>query len=62
MAKLATQRIIFDLSKAVKDNDSNNINVINEESITQLIEAVVALSSDESVIVEYLEAKTIEDD
>lgn len=55
MAKLATQRIVFQISKAVSNADHDNLGVLGDEEMAQLQEAIVALADDSGVIVELLE-------
>lgn len=52
MAKLATQTIVIRISKAVSDDDSDNIIVLDDETLDQLNEAVVALVGDNGAVVE----------
>ena len=55
MAKLATQRVVFQLSKAVSSDKADTLDVLTDEAVEQLQEAVVALADDEGVVVEVLE-------
>ena len=50
MAKLATQTIAFQISKAVSDSESDEIVVLDIESLTELLEAITALVGDENVV------------
>lgn len=52
MAKLATQTIVIQVSKAVSDNDSQELVLLDNESILQLSEAVEALAGESGVVVE----------
>lgn len=52
MAKLATQTVVIQISKAVDDSADDEINPLNEESIAQLKEAIVALVGDSGAVVE----------
>lgn len=56
MAKLATQNIVIQLSKAVKNDADEEITVLDEEAIKQLTEAAEALAGDENVVVEVTHA------
>ena len=52
MAKLATQTIVIQLSKAVADSEDDAVTVIDEESVTSLREAVEALADGSGAVVE----------
>ena len=53
MAKLATQTIVIQLSKAVSESASDEIEVLDKDTLTQIQQAVEALVDDENgVIVE----------
>lgn len=55
MAKLATQNIVIQISRAVPDSHDDQIAVLDQESIDQLREAVEALAGDQNVVVELIE-------
>jgi len=55
MAKIVTQNIVIQISKAARDSDDNEIVVLNKEDISQLREAVEALAGDQSVVVELMD-------
>ena len=55
MAKLATQRVVFQLSKAVSNEQSDSLDILSDEALEQLLEAVSALADDNGVIVELIE-------
>jgi len=42
MAKLATQTVVIQISKAVADSANDEINALDEEAIAQLKEAIVS--------------------
>lgn len=52
MAKLASQTIVIQVCKAVKDEASDELSVLNADSIAQLVEAIEALAGDPGIIVE----------
>ena len=52
MAKIATQTIVIQISKAVRDNASDTIEILGIDELTQMIEAVEALANDPSAVVE----------
>ena len=52
MAKLASQTLTFQLCKAVRDEEDEELNVLTDEAIAQLLEAIEALAGDGSVVVE----------
>lgn len=54
MAKLAIQTVIIQISKAVADNENDEINALDEEAIAQLKEAIVALVGDSGAVVEMV--------
>lgn len=54
MAKLATQTIAFQISKAVGDSDSDEITILDIDALTELLEAVSAMAGDDGVIVELI--------
>lgn len=54
MAKIATQNIVIQLSKAVGNSHSDEIAVLDSETIAQLEAVVSELVGDDSVIVEVL--------
>ena len=54
MAKIASQILAFQISKAVSSKDSDELDVVSKETITQLLEAVTALI-DDGVIVELVD-------
>ena len=54
MAKLATQNIIIQISKAVSDSEDDNINILAVETVDQLLAVVTELVDDDSVVVEVI--------
>lgn len=52
MAKIATQNIVIQLSKAVSNSSDDEINVLNIETVEQLIAVITELVGDNSIIVE----------
>ena len=54
MAKLATQTIVIQISKAVSDNSEDTIVAIDNEEMKQLEEAVNALAGEDGFIVEVV--------
>lgn len=54
MAKLATQNIIIQISKAVADSDDDEINVLDLETIAQLVDVVTELVGDEGAVIEVV--------
>ncbi|KKM76113.1 hypothetical protein LCGC14_1383450 [marine sediment metagenome] len=54
MAKLATQTVVIQISKAVADSANDEINALDEEAIAQLKEAIVALVGDSGAVVEMV--------
>ena len=54
MAKLASQVIAFQLSKAVKDSADDDLSALTEEMIEQLTEILSEIVDDSSVIVELV--------
>ena len=54
MAKIATQNIVIQLSKAVSDSSDDEINVLEVETVEQLIAVVTELVNDSGIIVEVV--------
>lgn len=54
MAKLANQNIVIQISKAVKDSDSDTISILDTDTISQLEAVVSELVNDNSVVIEVL--------
>lgn len=54
MAKLATQNIVIQISKAVLDSEDDEINVLAVETIEQLVAVVTELVGDDGVVVEVV--------
>ena len=54
MAKLATQNIVIQISKAVSDSEDDEINVLAVEIVDQLLAVVTELVDDNSVVVEVV--------
>lgn len=54
MAKLANQNIVIQISKAVKDSDSDTIIILDADTVSQLEAVVSELVGDDSAIVEVL--------
>ncbi len=54
MAKIATQNIVIQLSKAVSDSADDEINVLNVETVEQLVAVVTELVGDDSLVVEMV--------
>lgn len=52
MAKLATQNIVIQISKAVSESDKDEISVLDIDTIDQLLDVVSELINDDSVVVE----------
>lgn len=55
MAKLATQTIAIQISKAVANSAKDEITLLDSETISQLQEAVEALVNDDSAVVELID-------
>ena len=54
MAKLATQNIVIQISKAVSDSADEEIDVLTIETIEQLIAVVTELVGDDGAVVEVV--------
>lgn len=54
MAKLANQNIVIQISKAVKDSDSDTITILDADTVSQLEAVVSELVGDDSAVVEVL--------
>lgn len=54
MAKLATQSIVIQISKAVSDSEKDEINVLDVDTVDQLLDVISELISDDSLIVEVV--------
>ena len=54
MAKLAQQIIVIQLSKAVSDEASEELHVLDVEALSQLLEAAEALAGGNGVVVEIV--------
>jgi len=54
MAKLATQNIVIQISKAVSDSEDDEIDVLAVEIVDQLLAVVTELVDDNSVVVEVV--------
>ena len=52
MAKLSTKTMVIHVSNAVSSNDSQELVLLDNESILQLSEAVEALAGESGVVVE----------
>lgn len=57
MAKLASQNIVVQLSKAVSDDEPDSVKVLNEETVSNIKEVVSELIDDNSVVVEVYTAE-----
>lgn len=54
MAKLATQNIVIQISKAVSDSEADEMNVLDASTVEQLIAVVSELANDDSLVVEVV--------
>lgn len=54
MAKLASQNIVIQLSKAVSNSDSDELSVLDAETVAQLEAVISELVNDSAVIVDVL--------
>lgn len=54
MAKLASQNVVIQLSKAVSDDDPETLEVLNDETITSIKEIVSELIEDKSIVIEIV--------
>lgn len=54
MAKIASQNIIIQISKAVSNSASSEITLLDNDIIQQLQETIEALISDNNVVVELI--------
>jgi len=52
MAKLAHQTVVIQVSKAVADESSDELHVLDAEALSQLLEMSEALSGDSGAVVE----------
>lgn len=52
MAKLATQTIVIQISKAVSDSQGDTLTALGTDEMTQLEEAVNALAGENGFVVE----------
>ena len=62
MAKLASQKFTVELSKAVSNDASGYIEALDNESISQLIEAITALAGDPGIVVDFVEQLYVGDE
>jgi len=54
MAKLGSQNIVIQISKAVKDNDSDNLTILDEDTLMQLEAVIAELVNDKNVVIEIV--------
>lgn len=54
MAKIANQNIVIQISKAVKDSDSDTITVLDVDTVIQLEAVIAELVGDESAVIEVM--------
>ena len=50
MAKIATQTIAFQISKAVGDSASDEAEILNIDALEELLEAITAIVGDGNVV------------
>lgn len=50
MAKIATQTIAFQISKAVSDSESEELEILNIDALEEFLEALTAIVGDGNVV------------
>ncbi len=54
MAKIATQSIVIQISKAVSESEKDEISVLDVDTVNQLLSVVAELVNDDGLVVEII--------